>query len=50
MWDKTKIDKFTHQWWSKVMKEQHLGFKIIHVCFVEVGDSMLGWSSVSEAV
>ena len=26
----------------KVMKERHLGFEIVHVCFVEVGDSVLG--------
>ena len=26
----------------EIMKEQRLGFEIAHVCFVEVGDSVLG--------
>ena len=47
MRDKTEIDKCTHYYSGsqKVTKEQCLGFKIVHVCFAEEGDSVLGVTS-----
>ena len=40
MCNKTEIDKCTHQWWSE--GDERATFGIVHVCFVEVGDSVLG--------
>ena len=42
MWDKTVINKRTHQWRPEATKEPPLGFEIVRVCVVEVRDSALG--------
>ena len=40
MWDKTEIDITSGG--PKATTEQGLGFEIVHPCFAEVGDSVLG--------
>ena len=38
----TEIDKHTHWWQPEVDEREVFGFMIIHMYFVEMGDSVLG--------